>query len=346
MTMLTIATTVAVYAAYVAVVRDNGYFSILWQGKTAGIQRMLGLVQTTGFNSGSGSGGIPLQPPVAEASYFGTTYTMLMLAAPAVLVVLFRGDQLQRMLGLLYCAAGVTLAYAVFLGTLEEQELYLLVVPSLVIIPVAATLLLERKPARAHRSQPRSRPRKLGIAAMGAALTIALGVNLLTCVRWLLQPDDGFAQLISYVTDTCPGWHRDRGVYGDIETHMRYPDTRSATGKRRLLSPRSMCATSWWSGLPSTRATQTRHRPRSKGPSATTGWCSRSQDVPMATSCCTSFRAVEDSSGARSAAPRQVAELFGARLPERQPPVVGATAQERPTKSKSAVRWLRRRLSL
>jgi hypothetical protein len=237
MTMLTIATTVAVYAAYLAVVRENGYFSILWQGKTAGIQRMLGLVQSSGFNSGSSSGGSLSSRLIAEISYFGTTYTILAVAAIAVLVLLFRGDQLQRMLGLLYCAAGVTLAYAVFLGTLEEQELYLLVIPSLVVIPVAATLLLSGSP-RAHRSQPRSSPKKLWIATMGAALSIALGVNLLTCVRWVLQPDDGFAQLISYVTDNVPAGTAIGSVYADIETlyglpgyQVGYWETKAALAK-------------------------------------------------------------------------------------------------------------------
>jgi len=224
LTVLTIATTVAVYAAYMAVVFENGYFSIFWQGKTAGVQRMLGLVQSTGFNSSSGTGGSLQSRLIAEIAYFGTTYTMLLLAGLAVLVVLFRGDQLQRMLGLLYCAAGVTLAYAVFLGTLEEQELYLLVVPSLVIIPVAATLLLGGSRYRRRSRRGSSGTRKLGVAAMGALLTIALGVNLLTCVRWLLTPDEGFAQLISYVTEHIPAGTPIAAVNGDIETGYALPD--------------------------------------------------------------------------------------------------------------------------
>ena len=68
---------------------------------------------------------------------------------PSVVILWRRGGPLQRMLGLLYCAAAVTLAYAVFLGTLEEQELYLLVVPSLLIIPIAASL-----PPRRRRQLP------------------------------------------------------------------------------------------------------------------------------------------------------------------------------------------------
>lgn len=216
LTALTIATTAAVYGAYVAVVAVNGYFSIFWQAKTAGIKRMLGLAQTTGFNS-PGSGASLSSRLTAEAGYFGTTYIILLLAAPAFLVVLSRGGRLQRMLGTLYCAAGVTLAYAVFQGTLEEQELYLLVVPSLLILPLAVTLL----PAGSRRAPGSWLPGPAGkpaIALTGTALTLALGVNLLTCVRWLVQPDDGFARLISYVTEHVPAGAPIGVTDGDIET--------------------------------------------------------------------------------------------------------------------------------
>ena len=54
LTLLTIGTTVAVYAAYTAVVAANGQFGSLWEAKTSGLQRMLGLVQISGFHSSGG----------------------------------------------------------------------------------------------------------------------------------------------------------------------------------------------------------------------------------------------------------------------------------------------------
>jgi hypothetical protein len=240
--MLTVVTTVAVYAAYVAVVVANGYFPLFWQAKTVGIERMLGLVQTTGFNS-SGGGGSLSSRLLAEASYFGTTYLMLALSAPAVLVVLLRGGHLARMLGLLYCAAGVTLAYDVVLGTLEEQELYLLVIPALLIVPLAGGSLVSRARhvRRSGRSVRRSHSRKLGIAVMGAALTLALGINLRTCVQWFRQPDDGFAQLIGYVTAHVPAGTAIGVIDGDIETQyalsayqVGYWDTSAALSEEHV----------------------------------------------------------------------------------------------------------------
>ena len=68
LTLLTIGTTVAVYAAYTAVVAANGQFGSLWEAKTSGLQRMLGLVQISGFHS---SRGIPLRTPHRGGGYFG-----------------------------------------------------------------------------------------------------------------------------------------------------------------------------------------------------------------------------------------------------------------------------------
>ena len=201
LTLLTVGTTTAVYAAYVAVVAANGQIRGLWEAKTSGIQRMLGLIQATGFHS-SGGGNLPARL-IAGAGSFGTTYVVLALAVPALVVVLRRDGQVPRMLGLLYCAAEVTLGYALVLGTLEEQELYLLVVPSLLIIPVAAELLRGgsrgqgMSAARRRRGTPRT-------AVIIGALTLALSLNLATCVQWLGQPDDGLAQLLRYTEAHVP----------------------------------------------------------------------------------------------------------------------------------------------
>ena len=200
LTLITIVTIVNVYVAYVTVVNATGYRSLLWRAKTAGISRMLGVVQTSGFHS-SGGGSLTSRL-FNEANFFGTSYFLLLLATVAALVVLRRGTNQQRMLGLVYGAGGLTLAYAVGLGTLEEQELYLLIVPSLLIVPVAATALR-------------------GVAwtaVLTSVLVLILGVNLLTIVTWIRQPDDGFARLNVYVMQHVPASTAIGVIQGDIET--------------------------------------------------------------------------------------------------------------------------------
>jgi 4-amino-4-deoxy-L-arabinose transferase-like glycosyltransferase len=200
LTSLTYGATVIPYGVYLAVVAANGHIGALWAAKTVGIKRMLGLIQATGFHS-SGGGSLPTRL-IAEGHYFGTTYVTLALAVPAAMLVLRRGGRRHRMLGLLYCAAAVALGYALTGGTLEEQELYLLIVPSLLIIPVAATLL--RDPGL-FRKKSATRAAAVPVAAM---LVLILGINLATCVQWRRQPDDGIARLLSYMTIHIPAGTR------------------------------------------------------------------------------------------------------------------------------------------
>jgi hypothetical protein len=220
---LTVGTTVAVYAAYVALVAVNGYLPDFWQAKASGVQRLLGVIQTTGFHS-SGGGSLAARL-VAEGPYFTTTYVLLALAVLALLLVLRRGGPVARMLGLMYCAAAATLAYALTLGTLEEQELYLLVIPSLGIVPVAVTHLRPtgrrgKTAVRERRAMPAAAVPRGAVAV--TALVLALGLNLVTCALWFREPDDGFARLLSYMAAHVPpgtkvadagGYQNDVGEY-------------------------------------------------------------------------------------------------------------------------------------
>ena len=192
LTSLTIGTAVLPYVVYLTVVAANGRLGALWVTKTVGIKRMLGIIQATGFHSHGG--GSLVARLIAEGPYFATTYVTLALAVPAVVVVLRRGGQVPRMLGLQYCAAAVALGYALGGGTLEEQELYLLVIPSLLVIPVAATLLRDLSLVR---KKPAVRTSVVPIAA--ATLVLVLSINLANCAQWWRQPDDGISRLLAYM---------------------------------------------------------------------------------------------------------------------------------------------------
>jgi Dolichyl-phosphate-mannose-protein mannosyltransferase len=209
LTLRTVGATAVPYVIYLIVVAASGHIGALWQAKTSGIQRMLGVIQTTGFHS-SGGGTLSARL-IAEGAYFATTYVALALAVPALVLVLRRGGRLSRMMGLLYCAAGLTLGYALTLGTLEEQELYLLVVPSLAIIPVAATLS-HRASAGRGRSRAGRRRERPPTTLIIPVLVLTLSLNLATCVRWLRQPDDGFAQLLTYMAVHVPAGARVTGA--------------------------------------------------------------------------------------------------------------------------------------
>ena len=215
LTLIAIGVTFTVYAAYVGLVAVCGYFSAFWQAKTLGLRRLLGVVQTTGFHS-SGGGSLTARL-VAEGPAFSPTYLILALAVPAVLLVLRRGGPLPRILALLYGAAAVTLGYAVVLGTLEEQELYLLAIPSLLIIPVAVTLLRDQAGARSgYRGEGRRRPPRAVLLTVALAMLTSL--NLITCGQWLRQPDDGFARLTQFMSAGVPAGSRVGIIDDDFES--------------------------------------------------------------------------------------------------------------------------------
>jgi hypothetical protein len=188
------------YACYVGVVAANGYLPGWWSAKTSGLGRLLGIVQTTGFHSsahGSLAGRL-----VAEGGYFITTYLILAVAVPALWILLRRGSPVARVLGTLHCAALVTLGYAVTLGTLEEQELYLLVVPSILTLAVAIDWFLGTGPGR--QSTGARSMNRLRLPTVFAAAAAVLALNLVTAGQWLSQPDDGFARLLPYMASHVP----------------------------------------------------------------------------------------------------------------------------------------------
>ena len=180
----TITASVLPYAAYVAVVAEYGYGPGWWSAKTSGIRRLLGVVQTTGFHS-SGGGSLSGRL-VAEGGNFVTTYVLLLVAVPAAWIMLRHGSALPRLAALFYCASAATLAYAVSLGTLEEQELYLLSIPSMIVIPAGITLFLRRR------------------VVMAGVLAVLLTLNLISSIEWLQQPDDGFSYLLPYLAKYAP----------------------------------------------------------------------------------------------------------------------------------------------
>jgi hypothetical protein len=219
---------VACYGLYLAVVAltpflfhwpphtlISGNLRSFWQYKATGISRLLGQVQITGFHH---SGSLVARL-VSEAGTFATTYLLLALAALFVILVLRRGNEVARVLGLLYLAAAIALSYAVTKGTLEEQELYLLAIPSLIIVPVAVTLL-------------RINRRAVAVAAL-AVLTALTGFNAATIVQLGTHQDTGYSQLLAYVAKNVPSACRLSPYYvGFLKTPAD-----PATGVRYIVVP-------------------------------------------------------------------------------------------------------------
>jgi len=224
---LTVGAAMLPYAVYLLVTAANGALGPLWAAKTSGVRRLLGLTQITGFHSAGG--GSLTGRLIAEAPWFATSYAVLILAVPALVLVLRRGGPLPRMLGLMYCASAVALGYALTLGTLEEQELYLLIVPSMLLIPVAVTLPRPAQASGGTGTPAHPSGSRATVIAAALALALVLGVNAVTAGQWLRSPDDGYARLSGYLAARVRPGTPVAAIQGDIETPNllagRYPVT-------------------------------------------------------------------------------------------------------------------------
>ncbi|WP_371478215.1 ArnT family glycosyltransferase [Kitasatospora sp. NBC_00315] len=189
------------YTVYVVVVAANGHLVDLVNTKTVGVQRLLGLVQETGFNA-------PRAPSLwsrlgHQASTFGVTYLLLAVGAVALYRLLRRGDQARRLLALLHASAAVTLVYALLFGTLEEQALYLLLVPTMISVVLAAPVV--RRPVT-----------RAAVAAL-VALTLALGLSGAAYATGRITPDDGYSELRAYMAAHVPARAAVATVGGDSD---------------------------------------------------------------------------------------------------------------------------------
>ncbi|MEF9881270.1 phospholipid carrier-dependent glycosyltransferase [Streptomyces sp. P9-A4] len=235
--LVALAASVAVlmYAGYVALVAGFGHMDAFWEAKTSGVRRLIGIVQETGFNAAgtpSLSGRL-----VAELPGYASTYVLLALTPVALVLLLRHREPMYRLLTLFHISAILTLGYALAIGTLEEQALYLLFVPNLVALAVTLPV-----PSR-HR-------RGLRLVACGALVALlAAPAAVYARDRW--TPDDGFARLRAYVLTHVPAGsgivtvdgQRTRGVttWALEDTyrlgHWVTPGERAANGAGYLIVP-------------------------------------------------------------------------------------------------------------
>ncbi|WP_328946223.1 glycosyltransferase family 39 protein [Streptomyces sp. NBC_00250] len=185
---LTLSVTVASYAVYLALVAGFGHFDAFWEAKTSGVRRLLGIVQETGFNA-EGTPSLAGRLLDELPGYTGT-YLLLALTPVALFLLLRRKEPVYRLLALFHASAIVTLGYALAIGTLEEQALYLLFVPNLVALAVTVPMPSRDRPG-------------LRLVACGVLVALlAAPAAVYARDRW--TPDDGFERLRAYLLTHVP----------------------------------------------------------------------------------------------------------------------------------------------
>ena len=191
----TLLTAVLTYLPYPVIVFLVGDGRLLAEAKLSGLARFLGATKTTGFKRAGGPSLI--QALASNLQTFGTTYLLVAMGAVAV-VMLWRwrsGQPLQRLLALLVTCAYALLAFAVLIGTLEEQFFYYLTVPAMLAVSVAFWNW------RADRGSAGRR----GVSVAGVMVAVMFcGWTLFTWAALHLSPSNGYQVLRAYLTRHVP----------------------------------------------------------------------------------------------------------------------------------------------
>jgi hypothetical protein len=185
---LLVGTTVMPYAIYLVVLAFADELGGWWTAKSEGALRMLGFVQSTGFNA-------PNAPSLVarildQLGSFGTSYVLLLVCPLAGAVAAWSARPERRFIGLVAVVAGLFGVYSAAFGTFEEQYGYPVMIAGILASAVSAVELAERVP-RFRRT----------IAVV--CLVFMVGAAVLG-VRTATTSDDGFRQIHSWTDAHLP----------------------------------------------------------------------------------------------------------------------------------------------
>jgi 4-amino-4-deoxy-L-arabinose transferase-like glycosyltransferase len=180
-------------------------FGPWWRQVGSGLSRLVGVEQTSGFNSAAVHVSL-VSRVTADATHYGVTYLLLGLGAVAggwqvINAVRHRAQwrceatsvaRAQLLVALWATVAVLYLAYSTGFGTLEEQLYYVLLVPGLSSLVIWCY---------------RARPARLGknwLKIFAAAVAVVLIADAAVWTAVHSTPDDEYRQLVAWVPRHLP----------------------------------------------------------------------------------------------------------------------------------------------
>src|SRR6185369_7537034 len=137
------------YATWVGIITLSDYLGLFISHKTSGIQRFVGLVQETGYNSSSSP--TASHTLLSTLPHYASSYILMTLATLGILLLLLSKDKEIRRWGCIAAASVAVIGYLFVGGTFEEHYLYYLLIPSVITLVVVAAELQKIIP-NAYRS--------------------------------------------------------------------------------------------------------------------------------------------------------------------------------------------------
>lgn len=187
---LALGAAIAPYAIYLVSLAATHHLGAFVVQDSYGLRRALGLIKSTGF-SAPGAPSL-VTTLLGQIWSFGTTYLLVGLGVLYGIYPLLRGSEELRLIGTVVLFGALAIGYEVALGTIEEQFLYVLLVPAIVAIACAGNALWSR-----HRQHERHRRVIAGLLAL-----LFLAIPLYDIGVWAhnrSRPDNGLAVVVAYL---------------------------------------------------------------------------------------------------------------------------------------------------
>lgn len=191
------------YTLFMLATVAQGGAAQLWQAKTSGVTRLLGLSVTTGYN-------VPGAPSLLSVAWqqvegFLPSYLVMATGTTAAAWLTVRGPRPEhRIIGMVTLCGAVLIGYGTLFATSEEHLFYLVFVPALLSLAVAIANPRHRPRLPASPAGPQRRWRRWRRAFLVGVLVTTLGLDLLAWVDTRSAPDDGQRRVVAWIRDHVP----------------------------------------------------------------------------------------------------------------------------------------------
>jgi len=183
------------YGLYALWTWQQGLGGELWEAKTSGLQRIIGIDVYTGYNVQGLSVTATIMSQLLD---YGLSFAVFGIGVLGGALLLMRPrHDADRIVGLFTIAAAGIVAYAALFSTIEEHFLYFVAVPGLASAVIAVTRLLDL----GARSPRHRRPM---IVAVVAAMLLVVGLDAAAWVRTRTVPDNAQQEAVSWLEHHAP----------------------------------------------------------------------------------------------------------------------------------------------
>ncbi len=209
------------YAVYMLWVMTEGNATLYFSEKILGIQRLLGMVQLTGWNR---PGVSLIDLIVQRLRDYATSYLLLAMGGASLLWLLFYSfvNRAGRFLASWGMVLYPSFAFVALVGSGNDQFFYYLLIPALLLVSYSVITFPEAADYLFSQTMPKINPifqplHKIGLQSWklaGIAMTVVIialvmPYNLrLWAVNYALGQDNGYTQFAEYVSANLPAGTR------------------------------------------------------------------------------------------------------------------------------------------